>query len=235
MASGERTRRHWSVAGLISSGAHAAPIAAALVGGLAHHGRTSACVDAGAGPITVELMAPANIASVPVPGRREVGPVAPNVTHRRGREIPRRPASGPPLPPPPPGPDPLQPPPFHDPAGDAPVAHGSAPSAPSRPTPPPTPPSPTLPASEASYLRIHETYPHLPAAMLIQGRMYSEFVELCVDTGGRVASVNITRGTTPELDELARAAILTWRYRPYLVAGAPSPFCHRMIIHFEVD
>jgi TonB family protein len=88
---------------------------------------------------------------------------------------------------------------------------------------------------EAAYLRTYQTFPSLPRALWVRGRVYTETLRICVSADGHVDEVALEEGAAPELDALVVAAVRTWRYRAPLVGGRPIPFCHPMRIHYEFD
>ncbi len=92
-----------------------------------------------------------------------------------------------------------------------------------------------LSPTEANHLRIYEIYPHLPPSLRQRSSRYTLVVQLCIARNGRVADVVIERSASQELDAAVLTALHTWRYRPLLVAGVPTPFCHRMQIDYDVQ
>jgi TonB family protein len=93
----------------------------------------------------------------------------------------------------------------------------------------------SLSPTEAKYLRIYETFPSLPSSLRKRGRIYTVGVQLCIAVDGRVARVVLEETAHQELDGAVLTAVHTWRYRPLLVRGVPSPFCHRVRIHYMVQ
>jgi hypothetical protein len=122
-------------------------------------------------------------------------------------------------------------------AGERPA---SAPSVPVAGEPAPQPvPQPTaksamrVPPSVARALRVHEFFPVIGA--LHPGRQPEPvMLEVCVSEGGAVSSVG-TGGATDAVGLRLRAAVLTWRYRPLVIDGRPTPFCHWLRVTYEVD
>jgi hypothetical protein len=72
---------------------------------------------------------------------------------------------------------------------------------------------------------------HVPeelAARMGAGDKISPLLDICVTAQGSVQSVTIVTGSVPGVDAQLPAVLSRWRYRPYLVAGKPEPFCYRM-------
>jgi hypothetical protein len=91
-----------------------------------------------------------------------------------------------------------------------------------------------LPADVASYLRAQDEFPSLPASLRHRGAHYQAKLEICVAADGRVTDVGFRSDPAPALDSVLQAAVRSWRYRPFLVDGVPTPFCHRMIVSYEI-
>ncbi len=115
------------------------------------------------------------------------------------------------------------------------VAAGGTASFPTPPSPNPSAATHLLSPTDAKYLRIYETFPSLPSSLRKRGRIYRVAVQLCIDRDGRVADVMLVESADQQLDASVVAAVHTWRYRPLLVAGVPSPFCHRVRLHYWVQ
>jgi periplasmic protein TonB len=118
---------------------------------------------------------------------------------------------------------------------------GPAPAAePPPPLPLPLPvaadpaPPPHVPPGVAKALRVYDTFPRLPEPMRAAGAAYVVMVDVCVSHQGDVSDVTIEQGAPAPLDRALRAAIRTWRYRPFLVAGTPTPFCHLVQIDYRM-
>ena len=97
-----------------------------------------------------------------------------------------------------------------------------------RPIPPVTP-------LEASHLRIYQVLPDFPTSLSIRGKTYRVATRICINTAGRVERVEVEQVNDAEIDALVVGAERKWRYRPRIVRGEPRPFCHPMIITFEVQ
>jgi len=112
-------------------------------------------------------------------------------------------------------------------------ATGSAPGSGSAPSaagpPPPAPPAPTvLPYSAfVSSHRIGGVEPHLPAVLRKSIEEGSAQARICVAADGHVSDVRIVRASAG-LDETIRAAVRTWRYRPFTSQGHTIPVCFDM-------
>jgi hypothetical protein len=91
-----------------------------------------------------------------------------------------------------------------------------------------------LTAEVASYLRSQDDFPALPASMRHRGARYKAQMEICVAPDGHVSDVGFRSDPTPALDSVLQAAVRGWRYRPFLVDGVPTPFCHRINVSYEM-
>jgi hypothetical protein len=124
------------------------------------------------------------------------------------------------------------------------VAPSTAPDPPPPPASAPVAP-PSLPRATyvapavARALRAYDTYPSMSDA--IPDRPFRQptsiasstaaTLDICVSAGGAVTAVSVS-GPNEAFNRRLRPAVLTWRYRPLLVAGAPAPFCHVMKIAY---
>jgi len=64
-------------------------------------------------------------------------------------------------------------------------------------------------------------------AALLDRRAGENETSFCVDTDGRTTDVRTTRRFPgdPEVDEICRATVRTWRFKPFLVDGRPTRTC----------
>jgi hypothetical protein len=86
----------------------------------------------------------------------------------------------------------------------------------------------------AQGLRLEDSFPNLPEALRMPGARHVVMAEVCVARTGAVASARIAgEAASRPLGEALRHAILGWRYRPFLVDGAPTPFCHLLRIAYQ--
>jgi TonB family protein len=93
--------------------------------------------------------------------------------------------------------------------------------------------APVVTPDVAQALRVYDTYPMLLAqASLTRAEI---LVEVCVSDHGRVSDAVIAEGGMAAFDHTLRTAIRSWRYRPLLVNGAPTPFCHFMRIKYALN
>jgi hypothetical protein len=94
---------------------------------------------------------------------------------------------------------------------------------------PPLPPRPAQPVHIATgiarSLRIHDVFPRMPELLRLQQRSETVDAQICVSVQGSVTGVRL-RGGSATLENVLREAMLTWRYRPLLLQGTPTPFCH---------
>ena len=86
---------------------------------------------------------------------------------------------------------------------------------------------------EATALRVRDVFPRMPEALWPGWRPYLVTLEVCVDEEGRVGEVNLLSSAAPRLDQMVAAAARTWRYRPLVLAGAATGFCHAVVIKYE--
>ena len=91
-----------------------------------------------------------------------------------------------------------------------------------------------LTADVASYLRSQDDFPALPASLRRQGARYQAKLEICVAADGRVTDVGFRSREAAALDSVLQAAVRGWRYRPFVVDGVPTPFCHNLIVSYEI-
>ena len=104
--------------------------------------------------------------------------------------------------------------------GDGRPSGGATPEA---PTPARAPP--VVSGVVARALRVYDTFPRMPEILRMGAHAEITEAEICVSEQGSVHSVRL-RGASAPLEHALRAAILTWRYRPYVMNGQTVPFCH---------
>ncbi|HEY0707960.1 MAG TPA: hypothetical protein VGG33_14245 [Polyangia bacterium] len=92
-----------------------------------------------------------------------------------------------------------------------------------------------VPAEVASYLRKQDSFPSLPASLRRPGAHYLASMEICVAQDGRVSDVGFDRNSPRDLGVALGAAVRGWRYRPLVVDGRASPFCHRLTVSYEIQ
>jgi TonB family protein len=86
-----------------------------------------------------------------------------------------------------------------------------------------------------------ETQIHPSAAtrnMMMRANVMSTFgvIVLCIATDGSVASAKLSRSTSySEYDESLLLGVRTWRYRPYMVNGAPVPACGTVRFDYRMN
>jgi outer membrane biosynthesis protein TonB len=223
-------RRRWSAPGLITLAAHGLLLALGLLARVAP--------EVPAPPpepiLTLHLAAAG-------PAHRE-SPAHPPSPHRAARRSPRRAFLAPPVLVAPPA-APQQPPEENDdggaPEGDDSKAGGTGDGngtgdgtdGPALWKPEEHPVS----GLEAAYLRLYQTFPSLPRALWVRGRVYTVRVQMCISAAGDVYDVALRQSASPALDALVISTLRTWRYRARLVDGKPRAFCHPMVLHYDVD
>jgi outer membrane biosynthesis protein TonB len=93
--------------------------------------------------------------------------------------------------------------------------------------------APVIAPDTARALRVYDTYPMLLAkASLTRAEI---LVEVCVSDHGQVSDAVIAEGGMAAIDHTLRTAIRSWRYRPLVVNGAATPFCHFMRIKYALN
>lgn len=99
----------------------------------------------------------------------------------------------------------------------------------------PVPPTrtPVIGPEIARALRVYDTFPMLLAQNSLSRA--EVMVEVCVSDHGQVSDAVIAEGGMRAIDNTLRTAIRSWRYRPLLVNGAPTPFCHFMRIKYALN
>ena len=77
----------------------------------------------------------------------------------------------------------------------------------------------------ARSLRVHDVFPRMPELLRLQQRTETVDAQICVSVDGSVSGVRM-RGGSATLENVLREAFLKWRYRPLLLQGTATPFCH---------
>jgi hypothetical protein len=82
-----------------------------------------------------------------------------------------------------------------------------------------------LPTPEGARLLLGE--PVIPSRIpLTAGESRWAGMSICVDQAGLVTKAEVLDGNTLEAVEQLTDAVKTWRYRPYVKDGKPTPFCY---------
>lgn len=92
---------------------------------------------------------------------------------------------------------------------------------------------PYVSLQEATDLRQYDFFPRLPAAAWRSPWPYRVMLDVCVSASGSVSHAAFTRRASPALDPVVLSAVRTWRYRPRLVDGRATPFCHSVAIEYD--
>lgn len=69
---------------------------------------------------------------------------------------------------------------------------------------------------------------NVPEEYVARGDEYVTQIRICVNAQGTVSSVRILKPSIPVIDLQIPKVIPRWKYKPYLVAGQPTPFCYPM-------
>jgi hypothetical protein len=93
---------------------------------------------------------------------------------------------------------------------------------------------PFISLREATALRTSDFFPRLPAALWTGRNAYLVALEVCVSEQGWVSEASLRSSASPRLDAIVLAAARGWRYRPRLQGGRPAPFCHGVLIRYEI-
>jgi TonB family protein len=93
---------------------------------------------------------------------------------------------------------------------------------------------PFVSLKEATSLRTHDHFPRLPAALWPDRGPYLVALQVCVSAEGRVSDAALMSHGSARLDPIVVQAVRGWRYRPRLQDGQPGPFCHGILIKYEV-
>jgi hypothetical protein len=89
-----------------------------------------------------------------------------------------------------------------------------------------------LSAGVARSLRVFDIFPRMPDLLRAQHRVEIVQADICVSDSGAVETVRLA-GASATLEKVLREAIVTWRYRPLLLRGEPSPFCHSLQLTYR--
>jgi protein TonB len=117
--------------------------------------------------------------------------------------------------------------------------------------PPPPPPKPEPPAPpkvvQATVLesqKISGSVPSLPptvkdsafTALGNQPGMLTAMFKVCIGPDGAIAQVNLLKPSgSAALDDFIRANLRTWRYRPYMINGKPTPICGTKVFNVNLQ
>ena len=148
---------------------------------------------------------------------------------------PRRPS---PLPPPPPDPTSDLPPATPPPAAPTPAALLDAAPAQiaSQPARSPARARTYLAPGVAAGLRIYDSFPRMPEPLRGPGAQYMVLADVCVSERGVVDRVQVSAPAgAAALEHAVTDAIRTWRYRPLMIGGGPSPFCHQVNMRYALE
>lgn len=88
-----------------------------------------------------------------------------------------------------------------------------------------------LDSHAAAKLLVHVAKPDYPAVAKVNFIQGSVRLEITVNAKGRVVTAHVVEGE-PILAASVIKAVRKWLYRPYLVAGRPSPFRTSVVVSF---
>ena len=80
---------------------------------------------------------------------------------------------------------------------------------------------------------LQSTQPITPPLLVPAGISHTVMLEVIIDVAGQVSSASILSGDLV-LGNAARAAVLTWRYRPYIQNGRPAAFETTVTVNFSL-
>jgi TonB family protein len=150
----------------------------------------------------------------------------------------RRPRRPTPLPPPPPDPTSDLPPATPPPAAPRPaVSLDAAPTQIAGQPPRSSARARTyLAPGVAAGLRIYDSFPRMPDPLRGPGVQYVVLADVCVSERGVVDRVQVSAPAgAAALQHAVTDAIRTWRYRPLMIGGGPSPFCHQVNMRYALE
>jgi TonB family protein len=93
---------------------------------------------------------------------------------------------------------------------------------------------PFVSLKEATALRTHDFFPRLPAAAWTERHPYVVVIDLCVSEEGQVTDATLVSARSARFDALVLEAVRGWRYQTRLVDGQPRPFCHQVVIRYDL-
>jgi TonB family protein len=95
---------------------------------------------------------------------------------------------------------------------------------------------PYLAAGVAAGLRIYDSFPRMPDPLRGPGVQYVVLADVCVSDRGVVDRVRVSAPAgAAALEHALTDAIRTWRYRPLMTSGGPSPFCHQVNMRYQLE
>jgi len=106
------------------------------------------------------------------------------------------------------------------------------PPPPPKPEPPPKPK--VVPPTVLESQKLSGAIPSLPpnvkeaafAALGNQPGRLTAIFKVCISEVGAIAQTNLLKPSgAPSLDDFIRSNLRTWRYRPYMINGKPTPIC----------
>jgi hypothetical protein len=109
---------------------------------------------------------------------------------------------------------------------------------PAAPVPAPEVAPPKIPqvsAGLARSLRVYDYFPSMPEPARLAGLAQAVLVQICVSGSGGVSEITMDHRAAASLEEALRSAIRTWRYRPLMVQGSATPFCHALEIRYVTN
>jgi hypothetical protein len=85
-------------------------------------------------------------------------------------------------------------------------------------------------------LRIYDSFPRMPEPLRGPGAQYMVLADVCVSDRGVVDRVRVSAPAgAAALEHALTDAIRTWRYRPLMTSGRPSPFCHQVNMRYQLE
>jgi periplasmic protein TonB len=69
-----------------------------------------------------------------------------------------------------------------------------------------------------------------------QPGMLTAIFKVCLGTDGAISSINMMKPSgSAALDDFIRANLRTWRYRPYMIDGKPTPICGTKVFNINLQ
>ena len=88
----------------------------------------------------------------------------------------------------------------------------------------------------AAGLRVYDNFPRMPDPLRSPGVQYVVLADVCVSERGVVDRVRVSAPAgAAALEHALTDAIRTWRYRPLMTSGGPSPFCHQVNMRYQLE
>jgi protein TonB len=126
------------------------------------------------------------------------------------------------------------------------VLGGERDKAPPPPPPPPAPPPKpkVVPPTVLETQKLSGDIPSLPPnvkeaafhALGNQPGRLTAIFKVCIGVSGGISQINLLKPSgAPALDDFIRSNLRTWRYRPYMINGKPTPICGTKVFNVNLQ